>query len=100
MTFCDRLLLAECKWTSDPVGRGLVKDLRTKADSVRWGPTDRSERFALFSKSRITDNLTDISTTTGRFSTSTISIRFSQALYRLPRSHQELSSRRSDRVAI
>jgi len=55
----DRILLAECKWTSDPVGRGLVEALRSKADSVRWGSEDRSERFALFSKSGFTDGLAD-----------------------------------------
>ncbi|OIB58093.1 ATP-binding protein [Natrialba sp. SSL1] len=55
----DRLLLAECKWTSDPVGHGLVDDLRTKAESVRWGPDDRTEQFALFSKSGFVDDLAD-----------------------------------------
>ncbi|WP_254525597.1 ATP-binding protein [Natrinema caseinilyticum] len=55
----DRILLAECKWTGDPVGRGLVADLRAKADSVRWGPRDRSERFAIFSKSGFDDGLGD-----------------------------------------
>jgi len=55
----DRLLLAECKWTSDPVGRSLVERLRAKADHVRWGPGDRTERFALFSKSGFVDDLAD-----------------------------------------
>jgi len=55
----DRLLLAECKWTSDPVGRSLVERLRAKADHVRWGPGDRMERFALFSKSGFVDGLAD-----------------------------------------
>ncbi len=55
----DRLLLAECKWTSDPVGRSLVERLWTKADHVRWGPGDRTERFALFSKSGFVDGLAD-----------------------------------------
>jgi len=53
----DRILLAECKWTTDPVGHGLVDDLRAKADRVRWGPDDRTERFALFSKSGFVDGL-------------------------------------------
>lgn len=55
----DRLLFAECKWTSEPIGHGLAKDLRSKADSVRWGPSDRSERFALFSKSGFVDGLAE-----------------------------------------
>jgi hypothetical protein len=55
----DRILLAECKWTSEPVGRGLVEKLRDTADNVRWGPSDRDEQFALFSKSGFTDGLKD-----------------------------------------
>ncbi len=55
----DRLFLAECKWTGEPVGRGLVEELRTKADSVRRGSGDRSERFAVFSKSGFVDGLDD-----------------------------------------
>ncbi|RQG89578.1 ATP-binding protein [Natrarchaeobius chitinivorans] len=53
----NRILLAECKWTSDPVGYGLVDDLREKAENVRWGPGNRSERFALFSRSGFVDGL-------------------------------------------
>ncbi|OVE84042.1 ATP-binding protein [Natronolimnobius baerhuensis] len=53
----DRVLLAECKWTTDPVGYGLVDDLRKKATNVRWGPKDRSEQFVLFSKSGFVDGL-------------------------------------------
>ncbi|MCU4975401.1 ATP-binding protein [Halobacteria archaeon AArc-m2/3/4] len=55
----DRLLLAECKWTADPVGNGLVESLRSKAERVRWGPATRDERFALFSKSGFVDGLED-----------------------------------------
>jgi len=53
----NRILLAECKWTSDPVGYGLVDDLQKKAENVRWGPGDRPERFALFSRSGFVDGL-------------------------------------------
>lgn len=53
----DRILFGECKWTIDPVGHGLVKELRAKAENVRWGPETREERFALFSKSGFVDNL-------------------------------------------
>ncbi|NGM70456.1 ATP-binding protein [Natronolimnobius sp. AArcel1] len=53
----DRVLLAECKWTTDPVGYGLVDDLQKKATNVRWGPKDRSEHFVLFSKSGFVDGL-------------------------------------------
>jgi AAA+ ATPase superfamily predicted ATPase len=53
----DRILFAECKWTSEPVGESLADDLRQKADNVRWGPGDREEQFALFSKSGFVDGL-------------------------------------------
>ncbi|MUV85332.1 AAA family ATPase [Natronomonas sp. CBA1123] len=53
----DRILLAECKWTTDPVGEDLVESLRAKAENVRWGSSDRDERFALFSKNGFVDGL-------------------------------------------
>jgi AAA+ ATPase superfamily predicted ATPase len=55
----DRVLLAECKWTSDPVGHTLVSQLREKVERVRWGPDTREEEFALFSKSGFVDGLAD-----------------------------------------
>jgi AAA+ ATPase superfamily predicted ATPase len=53
----DRILFAECKWTSEPVGRGLVEDLRAKTEHVQWGPNSRTERFALFSRSGFVEGL-------------------------------------------
>ncbi|MFC4247838.1 ATP-binding protein [Natribaculum luteum] len=53
----DRVLLAECKWTTDPIGEDLVESLRAKAENVRWGPPDRDEQFALFSKNGFVDGL-------------------------------------------
>ena len=53
----DRILFAECKWTSEPVGEALVDSLREKAPKVRWGPEDRTEEFMLFSKSGFVDGL-------------------------------------------
>jgi hypothetical protein len=55
----DRILFAECKWTSDPVDRTLIADLQAKAENVRWGPETRDERFALFSKSGFVAGLED-----------------------------------------
>jgi AAA+ ATPase superfamily predicted ATPase len=55
----DRILFAECKWTSEPVGPALVSQLREKAERVRWGPDTREEEFALFSKSGFVDGLAD-----------------------------------------
>jgi len=53
----DRILLAECKWTTQPVGHSLVSQLQEKAARVRWGPDTRDEEFALFSKSGFVDGL-------------------------------------------
>ncbi|WP_423997376.1 ATP-binding protein [Halorubrum trapanicum] len=53
----DRILFAECRWTSEPVGPALVSQLREKAERVRWGPDTRDEEFALFSKSGFVDEL-------------------------------------------
>jgi AAA+ ATPase superfamily predicted ATPase len=55
----DRLLMAECKWTAEPVGIDLVEDLEAKATTLRWGPESRTERFALFSKEGFTKGLED-----------------------------------------
>lgn len=55
----DRLLLGECKWTAEPVGHGLVSQLREKSDRVRWGPDTREVEFALFSKSGFVDGLAE-----------------------------------------
>ncbi len=55
----DRILFAECKWTSEPIGESLPDDLRQKADNVRWGSGDREEQFALFSKSGFVNGLSE-----------------------------------------
>jgi len=55
----DRILFAECKWTSEPVGPALASQLREKAQRVRWGPDTREEEFALFSKSGFVDGFAD-----------------------------------------
>ena len=53
----ERILFAECKWTSEPVGHSLVSELQEKAERVRWGPASRAEAFALLSKSGFVDGL-------------------------------------------
>lgn len=55
----DRILLGECKWTTEPVGYELVDSLAEKADDARWGPSDRTESFALFSRSGFVDGLAE-----------------------------------------
>jgi len=51
------LLLGECKWTTDPVGRGVFDDLTAVESEVRWQGADRKVRYALFSRSGFTDEL-------------------------------------------
>jgi len=53
----DRVLLGECKWTSEPVGHALVSQLREKAERVRWGSNTRDVEFALFSKNGFVEGL-------------------------------------------
>ncbi|WP_323174082.1 ATP-binding protein [Natrialba sp. PRR66] len=55
----DRVLLAECKWTTEPVGYSLATTLQDNAEQVRWGPNTRDEEFALFSKSGFVDGLAE-----------------------------------------
>jgi len=55
----DRILFAECKWTSDPVGRDPVRDLEAKRERVRWGSDAREEQFCLFSRSGFEDELAE-----------------------------------------
>ncbi|WP_396613730.1 ATP-binding protein (plasmid) [Haloferax sp. S1W] len=51
------LLLGECKWTSSPVGVGLLDDLEALEPEVRWQGSDRDVQYALFSRSGFTDEL-------------------------------------------
>jgi len=53
----ERVLFAECKWTSTPVGHDVVEQLRSTAANVRWGPETRDERFAVFSRAGFVDGL-------------------------------------------
>ena len=53
----ETLLLGECKWTSDPVGTGLLDDLEALEPEVRWHGSERSVVYALFSKCGFTDSL-------------------------------------------
>jgi len=51
------LLLGECKWTTEPVGRGVFDRLTALESEVRWQGTDREVRYALFSRTGFTDEL-------------------------------------------
>lgn len=51
------ILLGECKWTTEPVGGGLLSDLESIEPEVRWRGVDRSVQYALFSKAGFTSDL-------------------------------------------
>lgn len=53
----EQVLLAECKWTTEPVGHALVDSLRQKSEHVQWGPDSRDEEFMIFSKNGFVDGL-------------------------------------------
>ena len=52
-----QILFAECKWQNKPVGVNTYKELREKAKLVDWFNKDRTEYFALFSKTGFTKGL-------------------------------------------
>lgn len=53
------VLFGECKWTTSPIGTGLVEQLQEKATEVRWKTGAREEEFALFSKAGFEDGVTE-----------------------------------------
>lgn len=53
----ETIVLGECKWTSEPVGESLLSDLEQLTSAVRWRGTDRTVRYALFSKNGFTPEL-------------------------------------------
>lgn len=55
----DRILLGECKWTTEPVDSSLVTSLQEKAEHVRWQQGNRDTRYALFSKAGFVDGLAE-----------------------------------------
>jgi len=57
----ETLLLGECKWTADAVGRNLLADLEEVEPDGRWHGTERSVVYALFSRSGFTGDLQEAS---------------------------------------
>jgi AAA+ ATPase superfamily predicted ATPase len=53
----ETIVLGECKWTSEPVGESLLSDLERLTPDVRWRGTDRTVRYALFSKNGFTPEI-------------------------------------------
>lgn len=48
------ILFGECKWTNKKVDMDVIKNLEIKASFVKWQNDERSEQFAIFSKSGFT----------------------------------------------
>ena len=55
------ILLGECKWTNQKVGKKLLEKLKRKAEKVRWKNKERKEKYCLFSKSGFKDEIKEIS---------------------------------------
>jgi AAA+ ATPase superfamily predicted ATPase len=53
----DILLAGECKWTKEKVRISLLRDLEEDVEKIRWRNDQRSQRFALFSRSGFTKEL-------------------------------------------
>jgi AAA+ ATPase superfamily predicted ATPase len=55
----DGLVAGECKFTSDPVGEGVLTNLERTATEVQWSqaPPDGKRLYVLFSRSGYTDDL-------------------------------------------
>lgn len=51
------LILGECKYWTEPVGVGVLRELEAKTGSVAWQRHDRKVWYVLFSASGFTDAL-------------------------------------------
>lgn len=56
------ILFGECKWTRNPVGIDIYKDLKRKSGLVHWHDKERKEHFALFSMSGFTAGMKELAT--------------------------------------
>ncbi len=53
----ETIWFGECKWSINPVGEDIYRNLQRKAKLVVWGKDPRRECFILFSKSGYTDGM-------------------------------------------
>ncbi|MFB6208535.1 MAG: ATP-binding protein [Candidatus Nanohaloarchaea archaeon] len=53
----NRLLLGECKWTSQPAGRKTLEKLREKSEKVEWKNSQRKTEYIIFSRNGFTEQL-------------------------------------------
>lgn len=56
----NSIWFGECKWSVNPVGENVFRDLRRKAALVQWGMERRQERFMLFSRSGFTERMKEV----------------------------------------
>jgi AAA+ ATPase superfamily predicted ATPase len=56
----NAILFGEVKWSSKKVGVDILADLRKKAALVEWGARNRTEHYALFSRSGFTPEMKGI----------------------------------------
>ena len=53
----ESICFGECKWSVNPVGEDIYRDLQRKASLVTWGGEQRQERFIIFSRSGFTQGM-------------------------------------------
>lgn len=53
----NEILFGEVKWSNKPIGTNIYEGLKKKSQRVEWGRKNRTEYFALFSKTGFTQDL-------------------------------------------
>jgi len=53
----ETIYFGEVKWNPKPLGLPILENLKEKAPKVKWGTSDRVERFMIFSKSGFSEKL-------------------------------------------
>ena len=56
----NKIVFAECKWSSRPVGGDIFRSLEKKSTFVQWGTETRKEYFILFGKNGFTSEMKKI----------------------------------------
>jgi len=57
----NAILFTEVKWSKNPVGIDILKELQRKSSNVNWGKTGRKEYFCLMSRSGFTREMVALS---------------------------------------
>ncbi|MFW5953600.1 MAG: ATP-binding protein [Candidatus Natronoplasma sp.] len=55
-----KMLIGECKWTDNPIGKDLYQDMLEKEKRVRWNKGDREVEYAIFSRSGFDDGVKNL----------------------------------------